>query len=118
MNIPDYLRTILLIGSLIFSSSAFSQEICNNGIDDDGDGLIDLNDAVDCNCTPISTSGPSLIPNSSFENMACCPSSYSQVNCASGWVQATDATSDYMNTCGFVMGAATAAGLVPFPDGN
>ena len=114
---PHYLRTILIIVSIMFSSHVFSQEICNNGIDDDGDGLIDLNDP-DCTCTPATTTVLSLIPNPSFETMNCCPSSYSQVNCASGWVQATSATSDYMNTCGFVMGAATNAGLVPFPDGN
>lgn len=115
---PNYLRTILAVISIMFSSFVFSQEICNNGIDDDGDGLIDLNDAADCTCVPATTIVPSMIPNPSFETMACCPSSYSQVNCASGWIQATSATSDYMNTCGFVFGAATAAGLVPFPDGN
>ncbi len=96
-------------------------EICNNGIDDDADGLVDLNDTADCKCTGFggsSTSVPSMIPNASFETMACCPSSYSQVNCAQGWVQATTATSDYMNTCGMVFGAATAGGLVPFPSGN
>ncbi len=101
------------------SLSAVSQEICNNGIDDDGDGLIDLNDN-DCNCSGFGSSStiPSLIPNPSFEQMNCCPSSYSQMSCASTWVQASDATSDYMNTCGFVMGAASDAGLVPPPDGN
>lgn len=117
-TITYYLRIILIIVSFIFSSFSFSQEICNNGIDDDADGLVDLNDVANCTCTPVTTTVPSLIPNPSFETMACCPSSYSQVNCASGWVQATSATSDYMNTCGFVFSAATAAGLLPFPDGN
>lgn len=113
----NYLRTIFILVSLMISTLAFSQEICNNGIDDDSDGLVDLNDTANCNCSPATTSVPSLIPNPSFETMACCPSSYSQVNCAQGWVQATSATSDYMNTCGMVFGAATGAGLVPFPDG-
>lgn len=101
--------------------STQSAENCSNGIDDDGDGLIDLNDTADCKCNGFggsSTQVPSMIPNPSFENMACCPSSYSQMSCAQGWVQATGATSDYMNTCGFVFGAATAAGLVPFPSGS
>ena len=93
---------------------AFSQEICDNGIDDDGDGLIDLNDNVDCVCAPVLI--PSLIPNPSFEAMNCCPTSYSQVSCAAGWSQATSATSDYFN-CGFDFGSATNAGLVPPPDG-
>ncbi len=114
----NYFRAILIIVSLMFSSFVYSQEICNNGIDDDADGLVDLNDVANCTCTPATTTVPSLIPNPSFETMACCPSSYSQVSCASGWIQATSATSDYMNTCGFVFGAATSAGLLPFPDGN
>ena len=114
----NYLRTIFILVSLMISSFAFSQEICNNGIDDDSDGLVDLNDTANCNCVPATSSVPSLIPNPSFETMACCPSTYSQASCAQGWVQATSATSDYMNTCGMVFGAATAAGLVPFPDGS
>ena len=107
---------LLFIVLLSFSGLHAQVEICNNGIDDDGDGLIDLNDVTDCVCG--NSSVTSLIPNPSFESMNCCPSSYSQVNCATSWVQASSATSDYMNTCGFVMGAATAAGLVPFPNGN
>ncbi len=94
-------------------------EICDNGIDDDGDGLIDLNDTTDCNCLGINTTQQSsLIPNHSFEEMNCCPESFSQVDCATGWIQATSATSDYQNTCGYVFGAVTNANLVPFPDGN
>jgi gliding motility-associated-like protein len=108
-------KFLFLLISLCFFSVAQSQEICNNAIDDDADGLVDLNDP-DCSCG--STSIPSMIPNPSFDTMACCPTSYSQANCAQGWVQASSATSDYMNTCGFVFGAATAAGLVPFPNGN
>ncbi len=104
---------------LLVPLSVSAQENCANGVDDNGNGLIDLNDP-DCVCAGFSntTNAPSLIPNASFEQTNCCPSTYSQVNCASGWIQATSPTSDYMNTCGFVFGAATAAGLVPFPDGN
>jgi gliding motility-associated-like protein len=104
---------------LLVPSVAMAQENCANGIDDNGDGLIDLNDPL-CVCEGFSntTNAPSMIPNASFEQTNCCPSSYSQVNCATGWIQATSPTSDYMNTCGFVFEAATAAGLVPFPDGN
>lgn len=40
------------------------------------------------------------------------------MNCAQEWIQASSATADYMNGCGFIFPAATAAGLVPFPDGN
>ena len=43
-------------------------EICNNSIDDDGDGLIDIQDD-DCVCNQILPSG--LIPNESFEENDC-----------------------------------------------
>jgi len=110
---------VSLIMLLCLNTLALAQENCANGIDDDGNGLIDLNDP-ECVCDGFSVTqnAPSLIPNSSFETMNGCPNSYSQVGNAAGWIQATEATSDYMNTCGFVFGAATAAGLVPFPDGN
>lgn len=110
-------KVVLLFCLLSFSS--FSQEICNNGIDDDADGLIDLNDVVDCVCgAGTSTLVPSLIPNPSFETIAYCPTSFSQLNGAASWVQATDATSDYFNTCGYVFPALTGTPLLPFPAGN
>jgi len=43
-------RSIYIILLLFICLSAFGQEICNNGIDDDGDDLIDLNDTTDCVC--------------------------------------------------------------------
>jgi hypothetical protein len=53
-------------------------EICDNGIDDNGNGLIDLNDPF-CTCSGISFSGDltELIPNPSFEEMDCCPENFS-----------------------------------------
>ena len=93
----------LLIGMIVVSQGLFAQEICDNGVDDDSDGLIDLNDP-DCQCAGITGSSASvqdLIPNSSFEDTDCCPSSFSQLNCAQNWVQASNATSDYFNTCDY-----------------
>ncbi len=109
------MKKIYLILVLVFTSGfLFSQEICDNGIDDDGDGLIDLQDTVDCACTvTTSVNVPSLIPNPSFEDHSCCPSSWSQLNCADTWIQASDATSDYFNTCDY-----TGAAPQPFPNGN
>ena len=107
--------TLLLLSFFMFGINSWSQEICDNGIDDDGDGLIDLNDVDDCDCA---TQIPSLIPNGSFEDMNCCPSSYSELYCAESWIQASSATSDYMNSCGFLMPAMVAANLVPMPDGE
>lgn len=37
------LRVLLLL-AFLYPVALSAQEICNNGIDDDGDGLIDLND--------------------------------------------------------------------------
>lgn len=112
-------RFILFIAVTIIGSNCISQEICDNGLDDDGDGLIDLNDSIECYCTGIDTIFlSSLIPNPSFEDMNCCPSGNSQMNCAQDWIQASAATSDYLNTCGFLGGAMIAAGLDNMPDGN
>ncbi|MGB1104200.1 MAG: PKD domain-containing protein [Crocinitomicaceae bacterium] len=85
---------------VFFISFAYGQEICDNAIDDDGDGLIDLNDE-DCDCAGFGGVIESLIPNPSFEEMDCCPDNISQLDCATTWVQASDATSDYFNNCDF-----------------
>jgi gliding motility-associated-like protein len=100
-----------------------AQEVCNNGIDDDNDGLIDLLDTIDCKCNGLhgsNTQLQSFIPNPSFEQQHCCPNTYSQMNCATNWVQASHATSDYMSHCpgGYVGGAVISAGLNTFPDGD
>ncbi|MFN8863277.1 MAG: PKD domain-containing protein, partial [Flavobacteriales bacterium] len=75
-------------------TSLSAQEICNNGVDDDGDALIDLNDTADCVCAS-GTEVESLIPNPSFEDYDCIPDGFSQLSCAEVWEQATAATSDY-----------------------
>ena len=110
-----HLLTLLLV---LCSISLTAQEICNNGIDDDGDGRIDLNDSG-CNCgnqTPV----PSIIPNASFEDYSGCPTSYSQLDLCTGWIQATTATTDYHNTCEMYAGAIRdlSDSLLPFPDGE
>lgn len=98
-----------------------AQEICNNGIDDDGDGLIDLNDP-DCPCSTIliGDSVASYIRNHSFEERACCPYGFVSMvsppwlDCATGWHQATNATSDYFNECGY----SPVGFNLPPPDGD
>ncbi|MDD5151684.1 MAG: hypothetical protein PHC28_14605, partial [Flavobacterium sp.] len=101
----------LLLFVLLFSSICTAQEICNNGIDDDGDGKIDLNDS-DCICNKTAVS--SIIPNPSFETHNSCPNGISQLNMATPWEQASIPTTDYFNTCGYVNNAD----MTPFPDGN
>lgn len=89
-------------------------EICENALDDDQDGWIDLNDP-DCICAD---SRPvSLIPNPSFEEKLCCPETRSQLDCAKTWIQASEATTDYVHLCGWKGWNAMPPPL-PFPDGE
>ena len=71
-----YLLTTILI-LLLSAAKAFPQEICNNGKDDDGDGLIDLQDP-DCNCH-LQIKG-NLLQNGSFESFKNCPTNYTYTN--------------------------------------
>ncbi len=89
-------------------------EICDNGIDDNNDGLIDLNDP-ECDCEVIEP--VSLIPNPSFEDMDCCPDNRSQLDCASVWIQASEPTTDYIHTCDW-LGWPNFPPPFPFPDGE
>lgn len=93
------------------------QEICDNAVDDDADGLIDLNDN-DCECTNLIDS--SFIPNPSFEDTLCCPFEESMLSCADSWIQPSDGTSDLYNFCDFselpFIGAVPPA--TPLPGGG
>ena len=89
-------------------------EDCTNAVDDDGDGLIDLNDP-DCICQVIKPE--SLIPNPSFEDHTCCPSNRGQLECAVTWIQASEATTDYLHTCGW-FGWPNIPVPRPIPDGE
>lgn len=106
---------------LVFLSSGLlaQVEICDNGVDDNGNGLIDLNDPF-CTCTGISFSGDltQLIPNPSFEDMDCCPENFSFMHCLTGWENGNSGTSDYMHACGFIMSGVLDANLAPFPNGQ
>jgi gliding motility-associated-like protein len=117
-------KILSLVLMFFLVSLSYSQEVCDNAIDDDNDGLIDLND-LDCSCGQ-SISVPSLIPNPSFEEYDYCPTNYSQLDAASNWIQATYSTSDYFNTnlldgtgtCDFVLEAMEYHQLDDFPNGN
>lgn len=89
-------------------------EICDNAIDDDLDGLIDLNDP-DCECEILEP--VSLIPNPSFEDLDCCPSQRSQLYCADSWLQASAPTTDLIHMCDW-MGWEEFPPPLPFPDGE
>ena len=57
------MKVFYILFLLLSNSIIFSQEICDNGIDDDGDGQIDLNDS-DCYCI-----NPSLENNSKITSI-------------------------------------------------
>ncbi len=74
---------------LFTNTNCLSQEICTNGIDDDGDGLVDLHDP-DCSCHFQVTDN--LLQNGSFEFFKNCPVNYSYVseyNIANFWQYGT-----------------------------
>lgn len=98
-----------------------AQEICNNGIDDDGDGQVDLNDS-ECLCGGTwNDQLTSLVANRSFEERQCCPYGFVTpvsppwMACATGWHTPTMGTTDYMHTCGYMPGAVVP---LPLPDGG
>ena len=105
----------LFLFCLSLSPALYSQiEICDNAIDDDGDGLIDLNDE-DCDCLPLETE--SLIPNPSFEELECCPEDFSSVNCVTNWTPASSTTPDFFHSCEWTLAGALGV-PEPLPDGE
>jgi len=81
-----YIRfSLALLITMIMSSKSIAEEICNNGVDDDSDGLTDLFDP-DCQCH-FTVSG-NLLLNGSLESYQHCPLTYtydSEYNIASNW---------------------------------
>lgn len=110
-------RTILWFLCLLISQQIFAMEICDNGLDDDGNGLIDFNDPA-CDCLAYVSS--SLIPNPSFEAQSCCPEANDMMQCVDNWVQASAPTTDYVHTCEGFLGNSEiqAQAPLPFPDGE
>lgn len=115
-GIINCLAVILLAGNFFnwYTPPPTLEEICDNAKDDDADGLIDLNDP-DCACASVEPI--SLIPNPSFEDRNCCPQNRSQLDCAETWIQASEATTDYIHTCGW-MGWEYLPVPLPIPDGD
>ena len=106
---------IFVLSTLTYISSA--QENCTNGIDDDADGLIDLQDP-DCSCNGIDIIVPtSLFPNPSFEVNTCSPG-FSRAHCADGWVNPSQATPDYYDRCDMPLSGILPVAACPIPDGD
>jgi len=114
---PIYLLVFIFVSYMpphLTTEFVVSEEICDNALDDDDDGMTDLNDP-DCDCPTIEPI--SLIPNPSFEDMICCPSDRSELNCAEVWIQASEPTTDYIHTCNY-LGWEEFPPPFPFPDGE
>lgn len=94
MNIISELSYCLLLSGLLLlarnstsSTDAFSTvaivEVCDNGTDDDGDGLIDAFDP-DCQCN--GRLSPNLVPNGQFNETTGCCANLGELNCLSDWI--------------------------------
>jgi gliding motility-associated-like protein len=109
--LPSPWRWALLLW-LGCGTAAFAQEVCDNGIDDDGNGLIDLNDPA-CFCL---LNDLPHVNNDGFELYSSLPTGISQMNRALNWHQATYGTSDYFNS---LPGGFSPPNLPsPFPSGT
>jgi gliding motility-associated-like protein len=107
------MKRILLFLFLLISLFTYSQENCNNGVDDDGDGKIDLSDS-DCVCN--NTIIPSILANSSFEEKTHCPYSANDLSSVLSWERGTQPSPDYINCEKYY--AIYDKKLENFPDGN
>ena len=107
-------KFLIIVVLLIQSVVLMGQEICDNGIDDDGDGLIDIFDAQECPC------GTFVLDEviGDFEDFTCCPfgptlAPGSGIYCLDdGWGPANVSTADFFHTCGFTGNG----GISGFPD--
>lgn len=113
MHIQNSLFTLAFL--IMGVAHCFSQEICDNGIDDDSDGLVDLNDP-DCSCGQEIWTLLDNIPNPSFEEKLCTPNSLSQLFCVTDWEQPAPGTTDYFHTDGLNYNCLFPSGSLP--DGN
>ncbi len=94
-----------------------AQELCGNALDDDADGLIDLNDTTDCVCSlGLGANGQvtPLIANPSFEAYSSMPTWFSEFDRVNTWELGTGGSSDY-----FLAPSYMPSGVPqPLPDGN
>jgi gliding motility-associated-like protein len=93
MQMAKCICRLIFVGVVLASGlTTAAQEICDNGIDDDGDGLIDLRDP-DCQCHFTLTNN--LLQNGSFELYNHCPVVHtydSSFNVATFWQYGTHTT--------------------------
>ncbi len=118
------MRYLFLLIFIFLNFFLYAQEICNNGRDDDNDGLIDLKDP-DCLCKD-SLPVLNYIRNASFENYGSCPvNSTQELYLVNYWNDGHRVGSgvDYYNlNCEFKyyddFGRNPLKPPLPLPDGN
>ena len=85
----------------------YAQEICDNAIDDDNDGLIDLYDP-ECQCgAGLNAQAADIIPNPDFNSASCCPPQIwvnnNNLNCVDDWTASSSNWGSwgvqYLNSC-------------------
>lgn len=108
----------LIIGLFYcYLPNSSAQEICNNGIDDDGNGLTDYQDET-CTCDDLINTTLYI----DFENYTCCPLQLSHDLCVNdGWMAVGNNTPDYYNMCGvpFSYSSGTLPQIpIPLPSGE
>ena len=120
------LRYCVSLALLLLPLFLSAQEICDNGIDDDADGLIDLNDVADCACK-LTPHTPSLLPNPSLEEFSAdqpgckstqpggLPDGTNQANCLTGWQRASLGTTDAWNAFTLAGSSPDYPGQLPLP---
>ncbi|MEP6844877.1 MAG: gliding motility-associated C-terminal domain-containing protein [Panacibacter sp.] len=117
--------SIFLCISLAASYQGIAQEVCTNGIDDDGDNLVDLHDP-DCQCRI--NVRDNLLLNGSFESYDHCPVNYTydqDHSIAVAWEFGTytniiEANFYHNLRCSYDSGLTMAhmPPALPLPDGN
>ena len=119
-NLHSSSRWLFLVILLLHSIVVSAQEICDNGIDDDGDGLIDLNDDEDFFCGEVIFE----TINGDFEDFSCCPDSHTFTNTngiyclTDGWGPGNQSSTDYFNSCDFQGGIIVPFIPLPIPSGE
>ncbi|GLR18425.1 T9SS type B sorting domain-containing protein [Portibacter lacus] len=88
----DYLDNLFMMDFTVCDHPIV--EICNNAIDDDGDGLTDAFDP-ECQCNNEAKSSENQVPNGDFEEHSGCCSEISQnASCVNDW-EGIGGTADY-----------------------
>lgn len=101
-TVNQIIALAICIATSLTVHSSYGQEDCFDGVDNNGNGLIDLNDPEGCGCVPL---GDELIVNGDFEEFSACPNGFSQVPAAEGGYYYTNGgTTDFYHSCDYVGG--------------